>query len=75
VRLSGQSDPCVITRAYVDAAVESVEVKIDKYIVLFGTLVETSRLVATIIIVLALILILSLEIIRRRRFKPQKSES
>ncbi len=75
VRLSGQSDPCVIARTYVDAAVESVEVKIDKYIVLFGTLVETSRLVATIIIVLALILILSLEIIRRRRFKPQKSES
>ena len=75
VRLSGQSDPCVIARTYVDAAVESVEVKIDKYIVLFGMLIETSRLVATIIIVLALILILSLEIIRRRRFKPQKSES
>ncbi len=74
VRLSGQSDPCVIARAYVDATVESVEVRIDKYVVLFGMLVETSRLVAAIIIVLALMLILSLEIIRRRRFKPQKSE-
>ena len=74
VRLSGQSDPCIIARAYVDAAVESVEVKIDKYVVLFGTLVETSRLVAVIIIVPSLVLILSLEIVRRRRFKSQKSE-
>jgi len=74
VRLSGQSDPCVIARTYVDAAVESVEVRIDKYIVLFGMLVETSRLVAAIIIVLSLMLILSLEIVRRQRFKSQKSE-
>ncbi len=74
VRLSGQSEPCIIARAYVDAAVESVEVKVDKYVVLLGMFVETSRLVATIIIVLALILILSLEIVRRRRFKSHKIE-
>lgn len=53
----------------------TVRVKIDKYSVLAGFLVETSQLATVIVVVLAIVLILSVEIYRIRRAKPQKSET
>jgi hypothetical protein len=73
VRLSGQSEPCVVTTAFIDNST-TIEIKVDKYVMLAGLLVETSQLITVIIIVLIVILILSVEILRRRRFKPQKNE-
>jgi hypothetical protein len=73
VRLSGQSEPCVLTTAFIDNST-TIEIKVDKYVMLAGLLVETSQLITVIIIVLIVILILSVEILRRRRLKPQKSE-
>jgi hypothetical protein len=61
-----------------DSTIESsttIQVKIDKYVVLAGLLVETSQLATVIIIVLAIVLFLSIEVYRRRRSKTEKSET
>jgi hypothetical protein len=47
----------------------------DRYVLLAGFLIETSQLAIALIIVLTLVVIISLEICRRRRSKPQKTES
>ena len=73
VRLSGQSEPCVVMTNFVDSS-KTIEIKIDKYALLAGMLVETSQLLTAILIVLIVVLFLVLEIIRRRRHKPQESE-
>jgi hypothetical protein len=52
----------------------TVQIKIDKYVLLAGLLVETSQLTVLIIIVVTVVLILLLEIYRRGRSKPQKTE-
>jgi hypothetical protein len=52
----------------------TVQIKIDKYVLLAGFLVETSQLTVVIIIVVTVVLILLLEVYRRRRSKPQKTE-
>lgn len=74
VQLAGQSEPCVIARAFVDENTKTIDVKIDKYVILAGMLVETSRLLTVIIVVVIVVLILSLELFRRKRLKPEKSE-
>jgi flagellar biosynthesis/type III secretory pathway M-ring protein FliF/YscJ len=58
---------------FVDSS-KTIEIKIDKYALLAGMLVETSQLLTAILIVLIVVLLLVLEIIRRRRHKPQESE-
>jgi hypothetical protein len=75
VRLAGQAEPCVVARSFVGNST-TVDIKIEKYVILAGLLVETSRLLTVMVIVLTVILILFLEVLRRRRQpKPQKSES
>ncbi len=76
VRLTGQADPCIVlTRYFGSSTTTPVNVRVEKYVILGGMLVETSQLVAVMTILLAMALILSLELIRRRRHKPRKSES
>jgi hypothetical protein len=74
VRLSGQSDPCVVTTTYLDSS-RTIELKIDRYVALAGMLLETAHLLTFIIVVLIVVAILCLEVLRRRRLKPQKSDS
>jgi len=74
VRLSGQSDPCVVTTTYLDSS-RTIELKIDRYVALAGMLLETAHLLTLIIVVLIVVAILCLEVLRRRRLKPQKSVS
>jgi hypothetical protein len=75
VRLAGQAEPCVVARSFVGNST-TVDIKIEKYVILAGLLVETSRLLTVMVIVLTVILILFLEVLRRwRQPKPQKSES
>ncbi|MDI6904185.1 MAG: hypothetical protein QMD13_01635 [Candidatus Bathyarchaeia archaeon] len=74
VYLPGQSQPCMVTTSSVDEST-TIEIKIEKYVVIAGFLVETGQLTTAIIIVVATILILSIEIYRRKRLKPQKSVS
>lgn len=73
VRLSGQSEPCVITTTFVDNST-TIEIKIEKYTLLAGMLVETSHLLTAILIVLIAVVLLAFEILRRRRHKPQENE-
>jgi hypothetical protein len=74
VYLPGQSQPFIVTTSFVDCS-KPIEVKLDKYVILAGFLVETSHLTTAIIIAVTAILAISIEVYRRKRFKPQKSSS
>lgn len=71
---SEQSEPFLVTTAHLDNST-TIEIKVDRYVILGGMLVETSHFLLATITVVTVIVILSLEIIRRRRVKPQKSGS
>jgi hypothetical protein len=72
VYLPEQSQPFIVTTSFVDGS-KPIEIKLDKYVILAGFLVETSHLTTAIIIAVTVILALSIEVYRRKRFKPQKS--
>jgi hypothetical protein len=72
VNLPGQSHSPIITTWFVDNS-ETIEIKIDEYVMLAGFLVETSYLTTAIIIAVTVILALSIEVYRRRRSKQKKS--
>lgn len=72
VYLPGQSQPFMVTTSFVDSS-RTIEMKLDKYVILAGLLVETSYLTTAIIIAVTVILALSIEVYRRKRSKPQKS--
>jgi len=74
VYLPERSQPFMVTTSFVDSS-KTIEIKLDKYVVLAGFLVETSYLTTAIIIVATVLLVLLIEIYRRKRFKPQKSSS
>jgi len=74
VYLPGQLQPCAVKTSYVDGSA-TIEIRIDKYVMLAGFLVETSQLTTVIIIAVAGVLAVSIEVYRRKRPKPQKSES
>jgi hypothetical protein len=72
VYLPGQSEPFMATTLSVDSS-KTVEIKLDKYVVLAGFLVETSYLATAIIIIVTVLLILLIEIYRKRHIKSEKS--
>jgi len=74
VYLLGQSQPLEVTTSFIDSS-RTIEIKLDKYVVLAGFLVETSYLTTAIIIVATVLLVLLIEIYRKKRLKPQKSSS
>jgi hypothetical protein len=53
----------------------NVPIKINKYVVLAGMLVEANVLATIIIVALAMIVLLIVELIRRRRVRTEKSET
>ena len=72
IYLTDQTQPCVVKTFSVKKST-TVVIKIEKYVVLAGLLVETSQLAITILIVATVILVLLLEIYRRKRVKPRKA--
>jgi hypothetical protein len=72
VYLPAQSQPSMVTASFVDSS-QTIEIKLDEYVILAGFLIETSYLTTAIIIAVILILALSIEVYRRKRSKPQKS--
>ena len=74
VYLSDQTHSCVAEWLFVDSS-KVIEIKLEKYVVLAGFLVETSSLITTIIIAATVLLVLLIEVYRRKRLKPQKSSS
>jgi hypothetical protein len=74
VYLSDDGPPTVVQSLLVQGNA-TVLVKISKYVLLAGLLVETSQLAIAVIIIASLLLVLSLEVYRRRRNKSQKVDS
>jgi hypothetical protein len=74
VYLSGQTEPTAAQGFAADTST-TVQIRIDKYVLLAGFLVETSQLVVVIIVALTVIIVVLLELFRRIRSKPKKDES
>jgi hypothetical protein len=71
----GDSAQPIVTQGLTVQNSMTIQVRIDKYIVLGGLLVETSEFATVLVIVLAIVFILALEVYRFRRFKTKKSET
>jgi len=74
VYLPSQLQPFEVTSSFIDSS-RPIEIKLDKYVILAGFLVETSYLTTAIIIAATVLLVLLIEVYRRKRSKPQKSSS
>jgi hypothetical protein len=74
IYLPGQTQPFVTNSFFVDNSA-TIQIKLEKYVMLAGFLVETSQLATVVIVVVTLILVLLLEVYMRKRVKPQKSEN
>jgi len=72
VYIAGQSQPVVAEDAIVDGS-ETISLKIEKYVVVAGFLIETSQLATIIIIVATVLILLSVEVYRRRHRKAKKN--
>lgn len=73
IYLNDQTQPCIKTASSVVSS-ETIGIKIGKYVLIAGILVETSQLTTVLIIVAAIILVVSIEVYRRKRFKLQSSD-
>jgi len=71
----GDSTQPIVTQGLTLQNSMTIQVKIDKYIVLGGLLVETSEFATILVIALAIIFVLALEVYRFRRLKTKKSET
>jgi hypothetical protein len=74
IYLNDQTQPCTETASSVVSST-TIEIKIGKYVLVAGILVETSHLATALIIAAAILLILSIEIYRRKRLKPKQTSS
>ena len=72
IYLNDQAQPCTETASSVVSSA-TIGIKIGKYVLVAGILVETSQLTTALIIAAAIILIVSIEVYRRKRSKLQKS--
>lgn len=70
----GQSNQLAVTTVYVGNST-TLEIRLDKYIVLAGMLVDLGQFTAVLLIVLFAIFIICLELYRRKRPKSQPSGS
>jgi hypothetical protein len=71
VYLSDRTQPYMAEGFFVDSST-TIGIKLEKYVILGGFLVETSSLITAILIIASVILILSVEVYRRKRLKPQQ---
>lgn len=73
VSMKGQSNPLAVTTANVYNST-TIEIRLDKYIILAGMLVDLGQFATVLAIVLIVIFIVCLEVYRRKRSRPQQSE-
>jgi hypothetical protein len=71
IYLSGQTQPYVAEAVFLGSSM-TVGIKLEKFVIIAGFLVDTGILTALILIVALLILVLLVEIYRRKRSKPQQ---
>lgn len=71
VRLPSQSEPVAEVTPMVSNST-TIQISVDKYVVFFGALVETSQLAAVLLIVITIAVLVSIEIVLRRRHIQQK---
>lgn len=74
VCLPGFSSACVSKTIYVESSA-TFTIKLDKYVVLAGFLVETSHLATAIVLAVALIFVVIIEVYRRKRVRSEKSQN
>jgi hypothetical protein len=74
VYLNDQAQPTVAEGLTADNST-TVQIRIDRYVLLAGLLVDTSQLAVVIIVALTVIFVILLEVFRRMRFKPKEDES
>ena len=72
IYLNDQTQPCIKTASSIVSSA-TIGIKIGKYVLVAGILVETSQLTTALIIAAVIILIVSIEVYRRKRSKLQKS--
>ena len=72
IYLSDKTQPCIETASSVVSSA-TIEIKIGKYVLIAGILVETSRLATALVIAAAIILVILVEVYRRKHVKLQKS--
>jgi hypothetical protein len=73
VYMTDPAQPCVEEGFIVDKST-TIQIKLDKYVMLAGSLVETSQFATVLIIALTLILVALLEVYRRWRQRPKQTE-
>jgi len=73
-RFAGQISPVAVTTVYVDNST-TVEIRLDKYFIVAGMLVDLGQFVTVMIVVVFAVLILCFEVYRRRRRRPQQNGS
>ncbi len=66
VYLKGETLPCVETVLFAESS-RTIPVKIEKYVLFAGAIVETSHLTTLLVIVAAIVLVLFIEVFRKRR--------
>jgi hypothetical protein len=71
IYLSGQTQPYMAEGVYLANSM-TIGIKLEKYVLLAGFLVETTSLVTVILIAASVILVLFVEVYRRKRIKPQQ---
>jgi hypothetical protein len=71
VYLSDQTQPYMAEGLFLDNST-IIGIKLEKYVMLAGFLVETSSLITAILIAAPVILVLLVEVYRRKHLKPQK---
>jgi hypothetical protein len=69
--LSGRTQPYTAKELNVTNSM-TIGIKLEKYIMLAGSLVETTSLITAILIIASALLVVSVEVYRRRRSKPQQ---
>ncbi|MEM3730791.1 MAG: hypothetical protein QW667_01220 [Candidatus Bathyarchaeia archaeon] len=77
VYLGDRQEPDAVKTFFVDGSVNpaSFDVKVERYVLLGGLLVETGQFATAIIIVVSVALVILIEIYRRKPFKFKKSPS
>jgi hypothetical protein len=74
IRLASQSDPYMVTSAAVDKST-TIEIKIERYIMLAGTLIDAGQFATIVLIIIILLIVVVIEAIRRTQKKEPKSEN
>jgi hypothetical protein len=72
VYLDDETQPCVESVLFVDST-RTIQVRLSRYLLLGGTLIETSHLATALVIISAVVLLIAIEVYRRKHLEPHES--